>query len=355
MKALRVKANGDHRSVSVDVVGARSPAPGEVAVEIEAGGINHLDLLVSSGRLAIDVPLPHILGIEGAGRIGAVGKGVSEDRIHERVTIYPYVGCGNCRFCYLGEDQSCPTGQIRCIGLTLPGTMAEIVTVPARSAIPLPDEVSAFDAAALSMTGMTAYRLVVTRGRIRPGETVLVRAVGSGVGSVVAQLAKGVGARVIGTAGSDDKLEKAAELGMDDGINHSAGSIVKRVKELTGGRGVDVVLDYVGAATWQDNVRSLGRWGRLLVCGAHTGTDVSFDLWHLFAKEHQFIGSYGGTRDDLRAALDLVGNGLISPVIHEVVTLDRAEEALATMENRAHFGKLVVSVNGGGHVAGGQS
>lgn len=332
----------------MDDIERRDPGPGEVAIDIEAAGVNHLDLLVSSGKLAVDVRFPHTMGIEGAGRIVSIGPGVSEGRIGERVTVYPYVGCGACRSCYLGEDQCCPTGQVRCIGMTLPGVMAEIAIVPARNAVEVPADISSRDTAALSMTGMTAHRLVVTRGGIRPGETVLVRAVASGVGSIAIQMAKAAGATIIGTAGSDEKLQKAAELGMDHGINHSDGSIYPRVKELTGGRGVDVVLDYVGSATWNDNVRSLARGGRLLICGAHTGTKVGLDLWHLFAKEHQLTGSYGGTRHDLRAALDLAASGVISPVIHAVMPMEDVGEALAIMEARANFGKLVVTVNGGG-------
>jgi NADPH:quinone reductase-like Zn-dependent oxidoreductase len=347
MKGLRLDSRAGARGVAVDDIELGPPAPGEVAIQIEAVGLNHLDLLVSSGRLALDVGLPHILGIEGAGVIAAVGPGVSEDRIGERVTVYPYVGCGACRFCYLGEEQCCPTGQVRCIGMTLPGTMSEVANIPARNAVRVPDGVALRDAAALSMTGMTAYRLVVSRGRVRPGETVLIRAVGSGVGSIAVQMAKLAGAKVIGTAGSAQKLAKAADLGMDEGIDHSQGSIAPRVKELTGARGVDVVLDYVGAATWDDNVRALGRGGRLLICGAHTGTKVAFDLWHLFAKEHQLIGSYGGTRQDLSAALELAAAGEVVPVIDRVLPLERADEAIAAMDARTHFGKLIFTVGDG--------
>jgi NADPH:quinone reductase-like Zn-dependent oxidoreductase len=343
MKVAQVTAMKAPNAVTVRDIPAPQPGPGEVAIRIEAAGVNHLDLLVSSGRLAVDVPLPHTLGIEGAGPIFAVGSGVSEDRLGEMVTVYPYVGCGSCRFCYVGEDQCCPVGQVRCIGMTLPGVMGEVAIVPARNAVKLPTNMTARDAAALSMTGMTAHRLVVTRGGIRPGETVLVRAVASGVGSIVTQMAKAAGATVIGTAGSDEKLQRASLFGMDHGIDHSAGSIFPRVKELTDGRGADVVLDYVGSATWDDNVRSIARGGRLLICGAHTGTKVNLDLWHLFAKEHQLVGSYGGTRHDLRAALDLAANGVISPVIHAVVPLERVGDALAVMEARTNFGKLVVS------------
>jgi NADPH:quinone reductase-like Zn-dependent oxidoreductase len=323
-----------------------APGPGEVAVRVEAAGLNHLDLLLARGRVGVRVDLPHVPGAEAAGAVAAVGEGVDPEGIGEQVTVYPYVGCGRCRFCLLGEEQVCPVGQARCVGLGLPGTFAELVVVPAQNAVSRPPGLSAVDAAAVSMTGMTAYRLVVGHGRPRPGETVLLRAVGSGVGVMALQLAKLSGTTVIGTAGTDEKLERAAKMGMDEGINHSEEDVPARVKELTGGNGVDLVVDYVGAATWADNLRSLGRGGRLVLCGAHVGTKAEVDLWHLFAKEHTVMGSYGGTRDDLRRALALAAEGRLLAVVDAVLPLDQAREGLERMESRSHIGKIVLSVDG---------
>jgi NADPH2:quinone reductase len=189
---------------------------------------------------------------------------------------------------------------------------------------------------------MTAYRLLVTKGGIRTGETVLVRAVGSGVGVMASQIAKAAGAQVIGTAGSQEKLERATELGVDHTINHTTDDVSRRIKELTSGMGVDLVVDYVGAATWTDNLRCMGRSGRLVLCGAHTGTKVELDLWHLFAKEHAITGSYGGTRQELEHALNLIEDGEITPVIGTTTDLASATQAIDDLETRNVFGKVLI-------------
>lgn len=345
MRAVVIGDTTGPAGTNVSEVPEPVPRPGEVVVAIEAAGMNHLDLLTSRGRVGVQLRLPHVPGIEGAGTVVAVGNGVEEERVGERVTIYPYVGCGRCRFCHVGEEQVCPVGQTRCVGLTLAGTFAQRVAVPARNAIRVPEQVSSVDAAAMSMTGMSAHRLVVDRGEASPADTVLVRAVGSGVGVMAVQLAKLCGATVIGTAGSPEKLARASELGMDVGIDHANEDVARRVKEITGGTGVDLVVDYVGAATFPDSVRSLGRGGRLAICGAHTGTAVELDLWHLFAKEHRVIGSYGGTREDLRRLLDLAALGRIRAVVDEVLPLEGVQHGLERLERRAHFGKVVITPN----------
>lgn len=342
MRAALIEETSGPGGIAVSEVADVEAGPGEVVVAVEAAGMNHLDLLSSRGRVGVKMKLPHVPGIEGAGTVVAVGAGVGEERLGERVTIYPYVGCGRCRFCHVGEEQVCPVGQSRCVGLTLAGTFAERVTIPARNAIRVPDQVSPVEAAALSMTGMTAHRLVVTRGEAGPGDTVLVRAVGSGMGVMATQMAKLCGATVIGTAGSPEKLARASELGMDVGIDHAWEDVARRVKEITEGSGVDLAVDYVGAATFTDSIRSLGRGGRLAICGAHTGTSVELDLWHLFAKEHRVIGVYGGTREDLRRALDLAARGQLRPVVDEILPLERVRQGLERLEGRAHFGKVVV-------------
>jgi len=346
VKALLLEEASGPAGAVVREVDDPAPGPGEVAVRVEAAGLNHLDLLLARGQVGVAVDLPHVPGIEAAGTVAAVGAGIDPGRVEEPVTVYPYVGCGRCQFCLLGEEQVCPVGQARCVGLGLPGTFAEMVIVPARNAVALPPGLSAVDAAAVSMTGMTAYRLVIGHGRPRPGETVLLRAVGSGVGVMALQLAKLAGTTVIGTAGTGEKLERATEMGMDQGINHAEENVPARVKELTEGNGVDLVVDYVGAATWADDLRSMGRGGRLVLCGAHAGTKAEVDLWHLFAKEHTVMGSYGGTRDDLRRALSLAAEGRLRAVVDALLPLDRAREGLERMESRLHFGKVVLSVDG---------
>lgn len=343
MRAIRVHRPTGSSGVQVDEVADPRPGPGEVAVRILAAGLNHIDLLLVRGKLVPVPEFPHTIGIEGAGRVVEVGAGVESRRVGQGVTIYPYVGCGSCRFCLLGQDQVCAVGQIRCVGFTLPGTMAEIVVVPARNAVPLPEGVSEMDAAAVSIAGMSAYRLVTRSGESLLGQRVLIRAVGSGVGTVALQLAKAGGAWVVGTAGSDAKLERARALGLDAGINHATEDVVARVKELTERAGVSLVLDYVGSATWDEDVRCLGRGGSLALCGAHTGSEVSLNLWHLFAKELSFRGSYGGSRSDLRETLGLLGRKALRPVVDRVLTADEVPAGLEAMESRDHFGKILVT------------
>jgi NADPH:quinone reductase-like Zn-dependent oxidoreductase len=344
MKALVITEPTGPSGIHVAEVPDPTPRLGEVVVAIEAAGINHLDLLSSWGRVGAQQPASRVPGIEGAGTVVGVGKGVDEERLGEAVSIYPYVGCGRCRQCHVGEDQICSVGQIRCIGLTLAGTLAERVVVPVRNAIPLPERISSVEAAAMSMTGMTALRLLVHHGRIGPADVVLVRAVGSGVGVMALQIAKMCGATVIGSAGTREKLAQASELGMDHGIDHAEENVPQRVKELTGGVGADLVVDYVGAATFRDSMRSLARGGRLAICGAHTGASVEVDLWHLFAKEQRVIGSYGGNRDELRRVLDLAAEGRLRAVIDELLPLEAVQRGLEKLELRAHFGKLVVTL-----------
>ncbi len=342
MRALRLTGFDGPSELTVDDVDRPEPGPGEVLVGMEFAALNHFDLLLVTGRLAQRPPTPHVPGIEGAGTIVSVGAGVPEERVGERVTLYPYVGCRRCDFCLVGAYQVCRVGQVNTIGFLLPGTMSELVRAPADNALHVPDGLSLEDAAAVSLAGMTALRLISSARTPLMGKTVLVRAVASGVGSLVVQLVKAGGANtVIGTAGSQEKLTRATDLGMDVGIDHAAESVPARVKEITAGAGVDLVFDYVGAATWDDDVRSLARGGSLVLCGAHTGSNVGLDLWHVFAKELSIIGSYGGSRQDLQRTLRLAASGLLRPVIDAVMPLDEAAVGFERMQSRDHFGKIL--------------
>ena len=234
----------------------------------------------------------------------------------------------------------CIRGDI--LGLASQGAFAEYVVAPASSLVPIPDGVSATDAAAVGLAMITAWRMLITKARVRPGETALVQAGGSGIGSAAIQIAKLAGARVIATVGSGEKMEHARRLGADDVINYSELDFVQEVRKLTGKRGVSLVVEHIGPATWARSVACLARGGRLVTCGATTGNEAETNLWTLFAKELTLIGSYGGTRADLATVLRLVANGQLRPVIARTLPLESVAEAQRLLEQREVFGKIVI-------------
>jgi NADPH:quinone reductase-like Zn-dependent oxidoreductase len=244
--------------------------------------------------------------------------------------------------CLGGEDSFCRSYRI--LGYQIPGGYAELVRCPAANAIPLPDGISFEAAAAFPLVFLTAWRMLVTRARVRPGDDVLVWAAGSGVGSAAVQLAKAFGARVIATAGTDAKLEQARSLGADEVVNHHAADVVAEVRRLTGKKGADVVVEHVGQATWERSIQALARGGRLVTCGATTGPRGATDLQHLFAKQLSLLGSYMGSKAELLDAAGLFFAGKVRTVVHAVLPLDEARRAHEAMEASEHFGKIVLRV-----------
>jgi NADPH:quinone reductase-like Zn-dependent oxidoreductase len=250
----------------------------------------------------------------------------------------------HCRPCFQGQDNHCREFSV--LGYFSDGGYAELVRVPAVNALPYPANLSFPEAAAIPLVFMTAWHMLVTRCALRPGEDVLVLGAGSGVGSAAIQIARLHHARVIATAGTDEKLEKAAALGAEHLINHSRQKIRDEVRRITAKRGVDIVVEHVGASTWEDSVSCLARNGRLVTCGATTGFDVRIDLRHLFAKEISLMGSYMGSKHELLQVLDLVRAGLLRPVVWEVLPLEQAARAQDILEKREHFGKVVLAPEG---------
>jgi NADPH:quinone reductase-like Zn-dependent oxidoreductase len=317
------------------------PGPTEALVRVRACGVNHLDLLVRRGETPIKPPLPHIGGCEVAGEVVALGPEASTDiQPGQQVAVAPYLFCGRCEYCLAGEETICRRGDI--IGLGRHGGFAEFVCVPAANLVALPEGLSPEDAAAVSLSMLTAWHMLVTRARLRPGEVVLVLAAGSGVGSAAIQIACLTGARVIAAASTDEKLARARELGAHAVINYQTHDLLAEVRRLTGRRGVDVVVEHVGAATWEQSIAALTRNGRLVICGATSGTVGTTNLWHLFAKQLQLIGSYGGSRAELRTVLRLVAEGRLKPVIHARFGLDGVASAQHMLEERRQFGKLLI-------------
>jgi NADPH:quinone reductase-like Zn-dependent oxidoreductase len=324
----------------VDEVDDPRPGPGEVLVRIRASALNHLDVDVREGISRFPVNLPHTLGIEVAGDVEEVGEGVEDWQRGDRVNPYIMDTCGDCRYCRTGRENLCLTPGF--ISFSTGGGYAEGVVVKARNLIRIPDNVSYEDAAALQVAFATSWHMLFTRGRLVAGETVLVNAVGSGIGSAAVQLAKIAGAFVIGNASSEEKLTRARELGMDEGINHSAEDVAERVMEITDGRGVDLVYEHVGGELFQKGLESLTKDGRLVICGGHSGEVVPFDIIPFFRGQHSVIGSFTYTREEVAKSFELASHSRIKPLVHKTFPLVDAREAMATMERREHFGKLVL-------------
>ncbi len=318
------------------VVGA-----GEVLIRVRACGVNRLDLLVREGLTPAKPPLPHISGSEVAGEIVEMGPGTSGYAPGRPVVIAPYLSDDRCEYCLAGQETTCIRGDI--LGLISNGGYAEYVTAPVSHVLPIPEKVSFAEAAAVTLSASTAWHMLVEKARVRPGDSVLVLSAGSGVGSAAVQIACMLGAHVIATVGSEEKRAQAMELGADDVINYmEVGDFSSTVRRLTGKRGVDVVIEHVGEDTWSQSLNSLARNGRLVTCGATSGPMGTVDIEALVAKQQQILGSYGGTRLNLRHVLAAVGRGDMRAVIHTTLPLSEAREAQQMVEERRQFGKVVL-------------
>lgn len=312
----------------------------EVLIEVKACALNHLDVWVRGGLPGIAIPLPHILGNDVAGTVREVGQLVTWVKSGDEVMVQPGVSCGHCDDCLRGRDNFCREYDI--IGYRRDGGYAELVAVPGVNIVPKPQSLSWTEAAAVPLVTLTAWHMLVTRANVQPGEDVLIQAAGSGVGSIGIQVAKLRGARVLATAGSDEKLAKAKELGADEVINYTWEDWPKEVKRLTARKGVDVVFEHTGAATWSGSIASLKTGGRLVTCGATSGFDAGTDIRQVFYRQLTILGSFMGAKAELLDALKFVERGKIRPVIDQSLPLAEARKAHELMENRAQFGKLVL-------------
>jgi NADPH:quinone reductase-like Zn-dependent oxidoreductase len=340
MKAVVFKEHGGPEVLEY----AQAPEPrmraNEVLVEVRACALNHLDVWARKGLPGIEIKLPHILGNDIAGVVREVGELVTWVRSGDEVMLQPGVSCGHCIECLRGQDNLCPEYDI--LGYRRDGGYAELVAAPAVNVIPKPQNLSWEEAAALPLVTLTAWHMLVTRARLQPGEEVLIHAAGSGVGSIGIQLARLRGARVIATAGSDEKLQKAKELGADEVVNYTREDWPREVRALTGKRGVDVVFEHTGAETWPGSIAALARNGRLVICGATSGYDAHTDLRQIFYRHVSLLGSFMGSKAELLEAMRFVERGQIRAVIDRSLPLKDARRAHELMEDRAQFGKLVL-------------
>jgi NADPH:quinone reductase-like Zn-dependent oxidoreductase len=324
VRAVRIHEDGGPEILRLEDAPDPSPAPGEVLVRLRAASLNHLDIWIRKGQPS--VPKPRILGADGAGEVAALGEGVDGFSPGDPVVLNP------------GLDDGA-----HIIGEHMDGTHAELIAVPADYVHPKPERLSFEEAAAFPLVFETAYRMLATRAGLREDEWVLVWGVGSGVGSASLTIAKALGARVVATSSSPEKLEHARELGADVVVNHEDGDVVGAVKDATG-RGVDVVVEHVGEATWQRSLQAVRMGGRICVCGATSGPNPPAALHRIWWKQLTILGSTMGMRADFEGAYDLVASGRARPVVDSVFALADTRAAHERLESGEQFGKVVLRI-----------
>jgi NADPH:quinone reductase-like Zn-dependent oxidoreductase len=327
VQAVRIHEDGGPEVLKLEEVEDPVAGAGEVLIRLHAASLNHLDIWMRRGLPS--VPKPRILGADGAGVVESVGEGADSISPGDRVLINP------------GLDDGA-----RIVGEHMDGTHAELISVPAENVYPVPDGLSFEEAAAFPLVFETAYRMLVTKARVREGEWVLVWGVGSGVGSASFVIAKALGARTLVTSSSAEKLERARELGAEAVVNHAEDDVAAAVKEATGGSGVDVVIEHVGEATWKTSLQAAGTNGRVVVCGATSGPNPPAQLHRIWWKQLEIYGSTMGTREDFEGVYELVASGKVKPIVDRVFPLGEAAAAHEYLEEGRQFGKVILSIPG---------
>ena len=338
MKAVRFHQHGGTEVLRYEDAPDPALQGDEVMVRVRACALNHLDLWNRRG--VVRLPLPHIAGADVAGEV--VGSAAGEFPIGSRVMLQPGLSCGRCEACLEGRDNECPRYDV--LGSQSDGGYAEFVRVPVQNVIAIPDAIGFVEAAAFPLTFVTAWHMLVTRARLRAGEDVLVLAAGSGVGQAAIQIAWLHGARVFATAGTDEKLGRARELGAHEVINHHTQDVAGEIRRFTNNRGVDVVIEHVGEATWERSLKCMTRGGRLVTCGATTGYRAAIDLRFLFARQYSLMGSYMGTKAELLRAAQFFFAGQLRPVVDRTFPLAEAAAAQRHLEEGKQFGKVVLEI-----------
>ncbi|MBI3935053.1 MAG: zinc-binding dehydrogenase [Acidobacteria bacterium] len=337
MKAIRIHAHGSFDQLRIDDLAPPALGPRQVLIEIQAAALNQLDLWVRKGIPG--VPLPVILGADAAGVVRDVGSAVTQWKPGDRVLGQPGAGCGLCQQCKDGKENYCLRYGIA--GEHFNGYQAQLVALDETMVLPMPSGIGFEEGAAIPLVYLTAWEMLVNKARVQPGDTVLVIGASSGVGSAAVQIARLHGARVIATAGTS-KVERANALGADAVLDHYQQDIAKEVKTFTGGRGVDIVIDHVGSATWQASLRSLAKGGQLILCGATTGPEVKMDLRFLFLRQQSILGSTMGRRGDLLHVLKHVEAGKLRGVVDKVFPFTEVAAAHQHLESGQQFGKVIL-------------
>ncbi len=339
MKAIRIHEFGGPEVLRYEDVPDPQLRKDQVLVRVKACAMNHLDIWVRKGLPG--VKLPHILGSDVAGEIVEIGEYVTGFKTGQRVLLAPMHFCNRCAKCVAGLQNQCP--EFTVLGNGVDGGNCELIAVPAVRVIPIPDSLTFNDAASVPLVFLTAWHMLVGRAGICPGQTVLVLGANSGVGIAGIQVAKLFQCTVITTAGDEHKMAKARELGADHVINHYQQKISDEVRKITNKQGVDIVLEHVGPATWDESIRSLKPGGNLVTCGATTGPQVGFDLRFLFSRQLSILGSYMGTMGDLHEVLKHVFSGRLKPVVDRTFPLKDARAAHEYLEKSQMFGKIVLN------------
>jgi NADPH:quinone reductase-like Zn-dependent oxidoreductase len=344
MKAARIHQHGGPDVLVYEDVAEPSIRANEILIRVRACALNHLDLFVRGGIPGMKFPMPHVLGSDIAGEVVEVGELCERVRPGSRVLLSPGVSCRQCEQCLAGRDNLCRRYTL--FGYGIDGGNCELLAAPEYAAIPIPDDLSFDEAAATPLVFLTAWHMLIGRAQLQPGEDVLVLAASSGVGSAAIQIARLFQCRVIATAGGEEKLAKARELGAEHVIDHYAQDIAAEVKRITGRRGVDVVVEHVGVATWSNSLQSLAPGGRLVTCGATTGYDAGIDLRYLFSKQWSVLGSFMGSMGELHQVLKFVFRKQLRPVIDRVYPLEEIRAAHERLERKEQFGKVIVRPRG---------
>jgi NADPH:quinone reductase-like Zn-dependent oxidoreductase len=341
--------HGDLSRLAVaDIPRPELRADADVRVQLHAAALNRLDLWTLEGLPGLSLKFPHILGADGAGVVEAVGRAVSSAAAGDRVMINPGIACYRCEYCGRGDHPLCERYGI--LGEHLPGTLAEYVVVPEQNVVRVPDlpagqaPLSWAEAAAFSLVTLTAWRMVAHRARVKPGEAVLIHGVGGGVSGRALEIAKLLGAVVVVTSSSDEKLERARALGADVTVNYTRDDVAKATRAALGRRSVDVVIENVGEATWDLSLRLLGRGGRLVTCGATTGPRVTIDVRRLFWYQWDILGSTMGGLDEYREVVGLLEQGKLRPVVDAVYPLDDGVAAVERLARGEQFGKVAIEI-----------
>jgi NADPH:quinone reductase-like Zn-dependent oxidoreductase len=332
MRSIRITDFGDANVLEATETDDLAPAEGEVLVNVKACGLNHLDLRVRRGEFPY-LALPVVPGTDVAGENAETGQ---------RVVVYPIISCGHCRFCNSGREHLCP--ELKLIGVHRDGGCAERIAVPARNVIPVEECYDFTEWAATPVVFLTAWHALIHRANLRVGETILIHSVGSGLGTAAVQIASAGGSTVIVTAGSEDKLARAKDLGAHHAINYRDVDFADAVREITGGKGVDVVLEHVGGPTLVESVSCLSRGGRLVCCGETGSPSATIALRPLFNRERSIVGSYLGSRKEFLDVIHLLAAKTVKPVVDATFPLERTAEAHEYLEGRHAFGKVVVNV-----------
>lgn len=343
MKALTIHENGGPEVVRFEEIPDPKPGRGEVLIRVKSAGLNHLDIWVRKGRPGAEVKAPHVLGSDASGVVAEVGEGVLNVKVGDEVVLNPGVNTEETEWTLRGQHSECPTFGI--FGLSRPGTFAEKVVAPTINVYPKPKHLSWNEAAALPLAHVTSWRMVMSRAKFVPGETVLIHGIGGGAALAALQFASAAGGETIVTSSSDEKLARAKNLGARHTINYKSNpDVAAAVLEITGGRGVDVIIDAVGAATWPINFDAARKGGRIVHCGVTTGFEVTANIQKLYWKQLTVMGSTMGSQEEFRQMLRAVEVSEIQPVIDSVEPLERGREAMDRMEAGEQFGKIVLEI-----------